>query len=725
MNLRNYFVFLLMLCFMTSVACVPEQTQFDDNANSEYVPDDGNEDDKPDEPNPDDPKPDPGYQLTEDDKKINLQLFDIINLDYPGLQTVKEEYSQKHYANAANALMDYFRNRTNVTNPELNLTTDFLYTEQQSIADQALEHRFAVKASNWYESVNGSSYTYWDFDDANGKINWGFEPEGAGTEYYQKHWHAWFTYLGRAYNIKREEKYFNSWKEVYSDWLENFPCPDNISAYGNRSWHQLSVATRIASQLELFEYFKSSPNFTGEWLSIFLVEFYKAVQFSRKNPYYSETSNIRFAQQTAQAKTGILFPEFKEADAWLRESGNDFSNQINDQFYSDGVYFELAFNYQLGVMDNYRSTYVLANANNRLDAFSSDFNKKLRNAAKFMMNIIWPDYTWECFNDTFAQTKSVLLRNMRNYSQMFPDDAELKWSGTDGAEGTKPTSTVISFPDGGYHVLRTGWDTKSTMLILKNNWNPGNQWHANMDNGTIALWSKGRNFMPDAGVYTYGGENGLDNARKEFQKTCNHNTLTRNLANIPENHSKGKCLLTQSQAKADVVVTENPSYADLTHRRAIYLVDKTFYVIVDEAYGNAAGVTLNLSFHLCEDTAGGKGANVVKIDDSSSSYVYGAHTEFADGNNMTYRTFSETTEGYKAENGLSDYSLKLDTKVARKYYRVNVNKKSASDVVRFITVIHPSSDASVAAEFKTAYDSKSSSVKVTVNGTSYDLSYSL
>lgn len=229
--------------------------------------------------------------------------------------------------------------------------------------------------------------------------------------------------------------------------------------------------------------------------------------------------------------------------------------------------------------------------------------------------------------------------------------------------------------------------------------------------------------MPDAGVYTYGGDNGLDNIRADFQKTCNHNTLTRNLANIPAGYSRGKCLLAQSQAKADVVVTENKSYSDLTHRRAVFMVDRTFYVIVDDAYGNAAGVPLDLSFHLCEET-GGKGTEVVKIDDYSASYVYGAHTEFSNGNNMMFRTFSETKDGYKTENGISYYSVKLDTKVARKYYRVTVNKKSSSDAVRFITVIHPSKDASVSAEFTSAFDKKSSSVKVTVNGTSYDLSYS-
>lgn len=702
---KNHFLLLLVSCLSVCIACAPEDTGLSDDSNIEFVPD-------------------PGYTLTEADRKINVKLFEVINLDYPGLATVKQEYMKKHYANAAKELLKYFRNRLSVVNPELNLTSDVLYPEQMSIADQAVEHRFAVKASNWYEKVNGSSYTYWDFDDASGKINWNFEPAGAGTEYYQKHWHAWFTILGRAYNITKDEKYFNSWKEVYSDWLSHFPCPSSISAYGNnRSWHPLSVATRISSQLELFEYFKSSPNFTGEWLSTFLVELYNAIVFSRKNPYYSETSNIRFAQQTAQAKAGILFPEFKDAELWLKESGNDFSKQIEDTFYADGVYFELSCHYQLGVMENYRSTYVLASANNRLDSFSSGFKSKLKNACRFMMNIIWPDYTWECFNDTFAQTKNVILKNMRNYSAMFPEDSELKWMGSDGAEGTKPTSTMVSFPDGGYHILRNGWDTQSTMLILKNNWNPDNQWHANMDNGTIALWSKGRNFMPDAGVYTYGGDNGLDNIRADFQKTCNHNTLTRNLANIPAGYSRGKCLLAQSQAKADVVVTENKSYSDLTHRRAVFMVDRTFYVIVDDAYGNAAGVPLDLSFHLCEET-GGKGTEVVKIDDYSASYVYGAHTEFSNDNNMMFRTFSETKDGYKTENGISYYSVKLDTKVARKYYRVTVNKKSSSDAVRFITVIHPSKDASVSAEFTSAFDKKSSSVKVTVNGTSYDLSYS-
>jgi hypothetical protein len=146
-------------------------------------------------------------------------------------------------------------------------------------------------------------------------------------------------------------------------------------------------------------------------------------------------------------------------------------------------------------------------------------------------------------------------------------------------------------------------------------------------------------------------------------------------------------------------------------------------VIVDEAYGTAADVPVNVSFHLCADK--NKGANVVTIDDQSGNYAYGAHTTFSDGVNMKWLTFSETHTGFKGENGTSYYSEKLNTETARKYYRLSATKQSASDVVRFITVIHPDTSASIGAEFVGAYSASGASVKVTVKGKTYNLSYKL
>ena len=64
------------------LACTKEESTLSDNSNVQFVPD-------------------PEYVLTEADRKINTQIFEVLNLDYPGLATVRQEYLKKHYANAA------------------------------------------------------------------------------------------------------------------------------------------------------------------------------------------------------------------------------------------------------------------------------------------------------------------------------------------------------------------------------------------------------------------------------------------------------------------------------------------------------------------------------------------------------------------------------------------------------------------------------------------------
>lgn len=655
----------------------------------------------------------------EDDDSINAEVFGLLDLDYPGLEQVRTEHAAGNYGAAAAALVDYFKSRTSVVNPEVDPDNVVMYTEDKRIAEQALEHRFCVRRGSWYESVDGTQYTYWDFDDESGNIDWSFDMPEAGQEAYQKHWHQWFKYLAWAQIYFDDDKYFDSWKEVYSDWLETYPCPGvsgSSNAYDNRSWHQLSVATRISNQLDIFPYFIRSSHFTGSWMSTFLVEFHKAVEFCRAKPYHEATSNIRFAQQTAEAKAAILFPEFKASSSWLSTAAPQISDQFSMQFYSDGVHTEMAPNYQLGVMDNFRAIYQTAKANSRLSDFDSEYTDKMKKACLFLANYLWPDYTWEWFNDTFQQTKGVLLNNIKRYSEMFPEENLLKYLASERTSGTVPTESLISFPVGGYHILRSGWDGEESMFILKNNYNPENEWHCHMDNGTFALWSKGRNFLPDAGVYTYGGTDELDALRDAHIATASHNTLTKNLQNIPDDYSRGECLLTRSSASEDLVVTQNASYPDLTHRRAVYMLDKEFYVIVDEAFGDAASCDVNLSFHLCDGT--------IVTDDYSSSCAYGVHTAFQDGNDMLLRTFSETASGFIGETGTSSCSYMMNEAYDRTYYRVTVDKEN-NIATRFITVIYPARSADISASFTSSFDSKSSAAKVTVNGKEYTLSYTL
>ena len=131
---------------------------------------------------------------------------------------------------------------------------------------------------------------------------------------------------------------------------------------------------------------------------------------------------------------------------------------------------------------------------------------------------------------------------------------------------------------------------------------PSEQWHRQYDNNTFELWVKGRNFFPDSGCFSYGGTSSSNADRRKYAASTAHNTVTLDNKNVS---SDGKMLKQFSKSGSghsyQALVLENPSYEGLTHRRTIFMVDDKFYVILDEAYGSAAG-TVNLNFNITEGT---------------------------------------------------------------------------------------------------------------------------
>ena len=172
-------------------------------------------------------------------------------------------------------------------------------------------------------------------------------------------------------------------------------------------------------------------------------------------------------------------PEFKNAEQWTNEGLQKVGVQLDEQFNNDGVQFELDLSYHIGAVSDFRSIYLLTQANDKMSLLPGNFTDKLKAATEVVMNTIYPDYSLDNFNDTrsASYTKNVLLRNLRQYSEMFPDDAEMKWMSTEGKQGTTPAGLTQIYDASGYYMLRSGWGKSSTMMILKNNNNPDNKWH--------------------------------------------------------------------------------------------------------------------------------------------------------------------------------------------------------------------------------------------------------
>jgi heparan-sulfate lyase len=323
--------------------------------------------------------------------------------------------------------------------------------------------------------------------------------------------------------------------------------------------------------------------------------------------------------------------------------------------------------------------------------------------------ILLPDFSLPMFSDTHSFKADAVIKNSKGWMKLFPDNEQIRFFATEGKEGVAPKTTLNAMKTSGFYSLRNSWDADATAMVYKGG--PAGEWHCQLDNGTFNLMVKGRNFFPDAGSYSYGGDAEVTKMRDWFRQTKVHNTLTLNDKNLEK--ADTKCLLWKSDNNVDMLVTENPSYRNLSHRRSVFFLDKKFYVIVDEAIGEAIG-KVGIHYQMCEGD--------VTLDLLGQK----AYTNFDDGNNLIVKTFSEQNQTMLEEEGWISYESKM--KLPRKAYTFNVDKLSETPV-RFITVILPIENAQkspeIKASFQKSFSEKELQLSLKVGKQSYKLNYQL
>ena len=652
---------------------------------------------------------------------IDASVFEVLDLDYSGLTKVKRAYDIGDYYMALEELMNYYRSRTHGLNPNVDLSSVTPTANEQRWADYALrENDYRFYVNNYFDPNAGESnvpYSY--LNSAGTGIDWTLCPTGEQEQRYQLHRHQWMVPQAKTYYASADEKYALNWIEVYGDWLKQNPKPEQGTDVTNHaSWRPLDVAARLIDQCALLEYYQQSPSVTVEWLAEVLTHLDEHANHIMNN--YSTTSNHLITQAQAVTFAGMLFPELKNASAWKQSGTSVLSREVTAQYFPDGWLMDGDLHYHISGIEDFRVSLEVAQRNGEESRFPENYVESMRKMTDVVMNMIYPDYTVPNMADTrrATWTASVLRRNLTNYYNLFPDNQQMLWMATGGAEGTMPETKVKTFPDGGYYVMRSGWTTSDMMMVLQNTPDgPSEQWHRQYDNNTFELWVKGRNFFPDSGCFSYGGTSSSNADRRKYAASTAHNTVTLGDANVS---SDGKLLKEFSRSGSghwyEALVLENPSYEGLTHRRTIFMVDDKFYVILDEAYGTAAG-TVNLNF------------NITEGDDSQVVYdpeEGGFHTAFSDGNNLLVRTRGSKTGAFVKKTGFVSYNINQTAE--RKAYQLNLEKTADEPVVRYATVLLPTSDASAETVVITLGDWSESggSVRVQVGGVSYPaLSYTL
>lgn len=715
-----YYLFTCSFCLFAFSACTDDDDELTTNGSEFTYP----------QPKPND--------------VINEKVFDVINLDYPGLEQVKAHYEKGNLYYAAKALLNYYQRRTGVpANPLLNLMNITATDNDVSKAENALTYRFFV---NGFTDKSDLPYQLKKTD---GKLNWNNHPDGTSDEYpKQLHRHQWFIPQAKVYRTTGNEQHVLSWIDVYGDWIAQNPKPTE-EVKDIKPWWQLQTATRLADQVELFEYYKNSINFTPEWLSTFLCSFADHCDYLTQYKY-SEGGNVLATQARALAFAGTLYPEFKNSIKWA-ETGFSY---LGNQFLEDGMHEELDLSYHIDVFNTCSDLIKLINANNLNNSFATNLKTSLEKAGNIIVQFTYPNYFKGVnfkdnsndkddfreyyvpgFNDTRQRSwnRSVLNKNFTTAATLFPDNEEFKFMASYGNNGgTCPTNEIRVFKESGYYILRNGWEKSSTMMILSNNYldngNPKNSpWsHNQPDNGTFELYHNGRNFFPDSGVceyYSYTGSTAAQtNARRaKFRSSKMHNTLTLNgkdyTATLGKYLSHGTI-----ENKTEVIVFENKGYSNLTHRRYVFFVEKKFFVIVDEGIGEGVKEEPTLlHFNLCD-------GGIININKENKE----VRATFTDNNNIIISTVFANgdytlTESQEGEMSFKTSEAKYTVPRPAYYLTMPKGERTAS---RFLTIIYLKQgsldDVKITGSMNADYNDKGvSGITVTIDGETYNLSYTL
>ena len=437
--------------------------------------------------------------------------------------------------------------------------------------------------------------------------------------------HQHFLTLGQAYWLTNDERYAAAFVSQINSWIEQNPPKQGIN------WaSSLEVAFRSISWLWALHFFKGSRTLTADsflqilkflYLNARHLETYLSTYFSPNTHLTGEALGLFYL--------GTLLPEFKEAERWRQTGLETLLGQLSRHVKPDGVYFEQSSYYHRYTTDFYLHLAILLQANGEKPP--TQVQQKLILLLDHLMHIIRPDGTTPFFGDDDGGRLLKLDKNEpRDFRSALSTGAALfkrsdyKFVARRAAEETlwllgaagiaeldkivaeEPSQQSMAFHDGGYYVMRDGWNESANYLLFDcGPHGMENCGHAHADALSIEVAALGRTFLVDPGTCTYTGTKQL---RDWFRSSAAHNTLTidRESSSTPNGPfswstiAHSACEQWISQRRFDYVAGSHDGYrrfpSPATHWRSILFLKTDYWVMRDHVYSQGDHL-LQLWFH--------------------------------------------------------------------------------------------------------------------------------
>jgi len=592
-------------------------------------------------------------------KLTDFQFYESLNLKTLGLDKVREATNKRDYKKANQELLSYFRTRKSPVffysfdrKEEIIHLIKSLFPDSCNLtiqkANLACEHIFDLLGSgptnignpiDWMTNFAGRSWLYEYYQDLNSKL---FQNDFQNENYigdvklpWELNKHLHFVDLGKAYWLTGEEKYAKEFITQLLSWIKDNPFKMGVNWTAN-----LIVAQRVISWIFAFNLFLHSPHFDER----VLVEFLKSLLLhGRYIPSHFEfapkASNHLIGNVCGLFMLGFIFPEFKESKKWRETSLNILYEQVAKQVYNDGVDYEQSTSYHRYVIEFCLIPIILCLINNI--QLSKEFMVKIEKMLEFIMHILKPNGHVPPISDADGArvfnfnnlhindhrsylALGALIFNRGDFKEVAGDNFEeiLWFFGADGFQKYQeikkhlPKEDSKAFYDGGYFVMRNGWEKDSLHLFFDcghigmGNWDDESYaTHGHSDLLNFGLYAYGQTFITDIGSYTYTGSKKWHDY---FRSSKGHNLI------IIDNEDQSILTTTWaiknrarplspewfSSPSFDYVSGAHTGYRRLSlpiiHLRKILFIKPIYWIIIDNIEGEGEHI-IESYFHIFPD----------------------------------------------------------------------------------------------------------------------------
>lgn len=471
------------------------------------------------------------------------KVFEVLNLDYPGLEEIKSLVEDKEYTKALGSLKKYFLNRKN---------TRFFIEEEEKhgILEYAKENfsediKEAIKVA---EEVSDKIFLFrfrWDMERTNVSVKFDEEIKWDLVPFKDPEWpwmlnrHRYWVALGQAYWLTENEKYAKAFCQQLEHWIDNNPIDCAGRFY---TWRTLDAGIRCENWLKSYQYFKHSPYFTDALLAKFITCIHQHCEYIyRRYNSFSKTSNWGFLENHGLFEAAVYIPEFKESSLWKEESHLRLKKASMLQVMKDGVHWEQSPMYHNEIFHCLMDNIVLAQKNGI--SMDADIMNTAKNMAYADLYYAKPNHCQPMKGDS----DNTDVRDMLTCAALIFNDGILKFGGypeidfqnlfTFGLSGIEaynsikpvtPEKTSYAFETSGNYVMRSGWMEED--LYLNFHCGKVGAGHDHADTFNIDIHGYSSNLITDPGRYTY-----MEGPERDYFKECKaHNTTIVDGVNFTE-----------------------------------------------------------------------------------------------------------------------------------------------------------------------------------------------